>query len=137
MNSELIVTNNILINAPVEIVWDILTNPSQTKKYMYGSETVSDWEVGSELLWKGTWEGKEMVFVKGIIKAIEPGKHLAYTTIDPNSTTVEDKPENHLIVTYNLAKLEKGALLAVTQGDYAIAVDGQKRYDDAIAAGGW
>ncbi|MBC7554326.1 MAG: SRPBCC domain-containing protein, partial [Taibaiella sp.] len=79
----------------------------------------------------------EMVFVKGIIKAIETGKYLAYTTIDPNNTTIEDKPENHLYVAYNLVKVENGTLLTVTQGDYAIAVDGQKRYDDAIAAGGW
>jgi len=37
------------------MVWDALTNPSMTKQYMFGCETVSDWETGSELLWQGEY----------------------------------------------------------------------------------
>src|SRR5881227_3883691 len=100
---ELFVKNNITINATASKVWDALTNPEQTKKYMFGCETVSDWKVGSPLLWKGNYEGKEMIFVKGKIVAIDQGKFLAYTTIDPNSS-IEDIPENYLTVTYGLAE---------------------------------
>jgi uncharacterized protein YndB with AHSA1/START domain len=81
MAEPLIIKNSITINAPAATVWDALVNPEQTKQYMFGCETVSDWKPGSELLWKGTYEGKEMVFVKGEIIAIQPEKFLEYTTL--------------------------------------------------------
>jgi uncharacterized protein YndB with AHSA1/START domain len=137
MTQPLIVKNTIVINAPVSIVWDALVNPEQTKKYMFGCETVSDWKVGSPLLWKGLHEGKEMVFVKGHIVDIQPEKFLAYTTIDPNST-IDDVSENYLTVTYSLS-FEKGkTTLTVTQGDYATVAEGERRYKEAFNNGeGW
>ena len=65
---NLFVKNTITINASANKVWDALLNPEQTKKYMFGCETVSDWKVGSTLLWRADYEGKQMVFVKLIIK---------------------------------------------------------------------
>src|ERR1044071_1985660 len=109
-----IVKNNITINGTAAKVWDALTNPEQTKKYMFGCETVSDWKQGSPLLWKGTHEGKEMVFVKGDIIDIKPGKFLAYTTIDPNSA-IDDSSENYLQVTYDLSSSNGQTILTVTQ----------------------
>ena len=102
MSTPLIVKSSVAINAIPERVWDALINPEQTKKYMFGCETVSDWKPGSALLWKGNYEGKEMVFVKGNIVNIEPEKLLAYTTMDPNSE-IPDIPENYLTVTYTLS----------------------------------
>src|SRR6185369_1404862 len=100
MNKPLIVKNTITIKAPKSKVWDALVNPEQTRKYMFGCETVSDWKKGSSLLWRGEYEGKEMIFVKGEIVDIKPVKHLAYTTIDPNSS-IDDNAENYLTVTYD------------------------------------
>ena len=138
MDKQLIVKNSIAINAPASKVWDALTNPEQTKKYMFGCETISDWKPGSPLLWRGEYEGTEMVFVKGNIVSIEPGKFLAYTTIDPNSTTVEDIPENYLTVTYDLREQDGQTTLNVTQGDYSKVADGEKRYQDTYNNGeGW
>lgn len=138
MDQPLQVTNTIIINAPKSKVWDALVNPEQTKKYMFGCETVSDWRKGSSLLWKGSYEGKEMIFVKGHIVDIEPEKLLVYTTIDPNST-IEDKPENYLTVTYSLSEEEDGkTLFTVTQGDYSKVADGERRYQEAYNEGeGW
>lgn len=137
MAKPLIVKNSIAINAPTSKVWDALINPEQTKKYMFGCETVSDWKIGSPLLWKGSYEGKEMVFVKGNIVDIKPEKFLAYTTIDPNST-IDDVSENYLTVTYDLS-VEKGqTILTVTQGDYATVAEGARRYNEAFNGGeGW
>ena len=137
MAKELIVKNEITINASALKVWDALTNPAQTKKYMFGCEAISDWKPGSPLLWKGVWEGKEMVFVKGTIVKIEPGKFLAYTTIDPNST-IEDIPENYLTVTYSLSEKNGQTIFTVTQGNYATVAEGEKRYKEAYNNGeGW
>jgi uncharacterized protein YndB with AHSA1/START domain len=136
MGEKLIVENSISIKSPAIRVWDALVNPAQTKKYMFGCEALSDWKPGSPLLWKGSYEGNEMVFVKGIIKEIKPGKFLAYTAIDPNSG-IEDKPENYLTVTYELAEGNGQTLLTVTQGDYSQVGDGEKRYQHTLAGGGW
>ncbi|HEY4150536.1 MAG TPA: SRPBCC domain-containing protein [Chitinophagaceae bacterium] len=136
MSQPLIVKNSISINAPAEKVWDALVNPEQTKKYMFGCEATSDWKPGSPLLWKAIYEGKEMVFVKGIIKDIQPGKFLAYTTIDPNSG-IADIPENYLTVTYSLATENGHTVLTATQGDYSKVGDGEKRYNETVGGGGW
>ncbi len=133
----LFVKNTIAINAPASKVWDTLTNPEQTRKYMFGCETVSDWKQGSSLEWKGNHEGKEMVFVKGSITDIIPEILLAYTVIDPNSS-IEDIPENYLTVTYDLKEQDKETILTVTQGDYSKVADSEKRYNEAYNNGeGW
>ena len=138
MSQPLFVKNTITINAPIAKVWDALVNPEQTKKYMFGCETVSDWKIGSPLLWKGIYEGKEMVFVKGNIVDIQPGKLLAYTTIDPNNPAIPDIPENYLTVTYDLTTENNLTVLKVTQGDYSKVAEGEKRYTEAYNLGeGW
>lgn len=98
---SLFIENSITINAPQSKVWHSLVNPEQTKSTCLAGEAVSDWRIGSPLLWKGLYEGKEMIFVKGSVVEIKPERFLAYTVIDPNST-IEDIPENYLTVTYEL-----------------------------------
>lgn len=133
----LIVKSIITIDAPASKVWDALINPEKTKVYMFGCETVSDWKVGSPLLWKGSYEGQDMVFVKGDILAIEPEKLLTYTTIDPNSS-IDDVSENYLQVTYLLTPENDKTVLTVTQGDYNTVANGEKRYAEAYNNGeGW
>jgi uncharacterized protein YndB with AHSA1/START domain len=137
MSQPLFVKNVITINAPADTVWDALVNPAQTKKYMFGCETISDWKPGSSLEWKGEYEGKEMVFVKGHIIEIKPGKFLSYTTIDPHSG-IDDTSENYLTVTYELAPENGHTVLTVTQGDYAKVAEGERRYQEAWNNGeGW
>lgn len=134
---ELFIKNTISINAPTAKVWNILTNPEMTKIYMFGCEAISEWKVGAELLWKGIFEGKEMVFVKGHIVSIEPTKKLIYTTFDPNSV-IADIPENYLNVTYLLSEENGVTTFTVTQGDYKKVADGEKRYKEGSNNGeGW
>jgi uncharacterized protein YndB with AHSA1/START domain len=138
MIEPLIVRNNISIKAPSAKVWDALVNPAQTKKYMFGCEALSDWKEGDQLLWQGQHEGKDMVYVKGEIVRIVPGKFLAYTTIDPNNTSIADLPENYVVVTYSLTEKDGGTLLEVTQGDFSMVADGEKRYKETYNNGeGW
>ena len=137
MPNPLVIKNSITINAPADKVWDALTNPEQTKKYMFGCETVSDWKPGSPLLWKGVYEGKEIVYVKGIVVEIRPGKFLSYTTFDPHSAIL-DIPENYLTVTYDLSVANDQTTLTVTQGDYATVAEGERRYAESLNGGeGW
>jgi len=137
MEQPLIVKNTIQINAPIGRVWDALVNPEMTKIYMFGCEAVSDWKPGSPLLWKGQYEGKEMVFVKGYVVAIDPPNRLIYTVIDPNST-IEDIPENYLNVTYQLEEGGGKTNLTILQDGFEGAANGQERYKDVYNEGkGW
>lgn len=137
MNNPLVIKNTIEILAPAAKVWDALVNPAQTKKYMFGCETVSEWKKGSELLWSAEDEGKEIVFVKGTILDIQPGKFLAYTTFDPNSS-IDDTSENYLTVTYALAENNGQTTFTVTQGDYSKVAEGERRYNESYNKGeGW
>jgi uncharacterized protein YndB with AHSA1/START domain len=132
-----LIENHIRINAPLARVWDVLVNPEQTRKYMFGCETVSDWKAGSELLWQMEYEGKTIVPVRGKIVEIDPERFLAYTTFDPNSA-MEDIPENYLTVTYTLSEEQGQTLLEVTQGDYSRVADGERRYRESYNNGeGW
>jgi len=135
--TKLVVKSEIVINAPAAKVWDALTKPEQTKKYMFGCETVSDWKAGSELLWRGSYEGKEMVFVKGRILEIKSPSLLKYTVIDPNAS-YPDIPENHLNVTYELNAQGNQTKLVVIQDGFEGAAEGEKRYKDTYNNGeGW
>ena len=135
---ERIIKNSIRIQAPAARVWQVLVNPEETRKYMFGCETVSDWQPGGDLLWNLQHEGKEFTAVKGRIVQIDPGHHLAYTVIDPNNPAVADIPENYLTVTYDLSEQNGETELIVTQGDYSKVADGERRYNEAYNNGeGW
>lgn len=137
MPNPMIVRSDIQIDAPASKVWQVLTHPEETKKYMFGCAALSDWKPGSTLDWKGVFNGVEITAVKGKIVDIQPGKFLAYTTIDPNNPAMPDLPENYLTVTYSLAEKNGHTHLEVTQGDYATVADGDNRYADTVKGGGW
>lgn len=132
---ELFVNAVVTIHAPVSKVWDALVNPTITRQYMFGCDVVSDWKIGSPVLWKGIADGKEMIFVKGYLLKLEPEKLLQFTAIDPNSD-IEDIPANYLTVTYELKSSGSQTELHVSQGDYSKVAQGQKRYEDT-KNGGW
>ena len=134
MGQTLTVKKEIQLNADMTKVWEVLTQPGWTKKYMFGCEVESDWIAGSPILWKGTVDGKKIVYVKGTIVSIETGRLLQYTTFDPNSG-MEDVPANYTTVTYSLVPEHGHTILSVSQGDYSKVADGQKRYEETLK--GW
>ena len=137
MNQPLIVKNEITIHAPAARVWNALTNPAETKKYMFGCEALSDWKEGSPLIWKGNFNGVELVAVKGTILKIRPGSYLEYTVIDPNNPKIPDLPENYLTVTCELIEQNGITTLTTTQGDYSTVAEGADRYKHTVDGGGW
>lgn len=137
MQQPLIVENTITIHAPAAKVWDLLVNPQQTKKYMFGCEAVSGWQPGDPLEWRMDYEGRDYVAVKGHIVSIEPHKSLVYTVFDPNAA-MEDVPDNYLTVTYGLEEKDGQTVLTVTQGGFEKAAEGERRYKETYNNGeGW
>lgn len=131
------VENTIVINAPASRVWEVLTDPAETAKYMFGCKATSDWKAGSELTWPGTYEGKEMVFVTGHVLEIDAPRLLVYSVIDPNAAYPKT-PENHLKVKYALTESNGATQLTVSQYGFEEAADGEKRYTEIYNKGeGW
>lgn len=137
MNGPLIISNTAQINASRAKIWNALVNPEETKKYMFGCEALSDWEIGSPLLWQGSHDGNPMVFVKGTVLDIELENYLAYTTIDPNDHSLADVPENYLTVTYTITTEDDKTILTITQGDYSKVGNGENRFQESFDGGGW
>ena len=134
---KLIVKNSIDLNASADKVWNALTNPEQTKKYMFGCEAISDWKEGSSLIWKGVFNGQEIIPVKGSILNIVPNKLLKYSVIDPNAA-YPDIPENYLNVIYELSGKNNQTTLTVTQDGFETAAEGEKRFNETYNNGvGW
>lgn len=127
---ELKIKKSITLNADVTKVWEALTKPEMTKKYMSGTEVVSDWKVGSPILWKGTLQGEGKILVKGSIEKIEARKLLQFTTFDLNAK-YSDVPSNYVQATYELTPKLGKTVLSITQGDYSRVEDGNKRFNDA------
>jgi len=99
------------IKASAEKVWQTLTSPTLIKQYMYNADTESDWKVGSPIVFTVKTEDGDWV-ERGEITELVPLKKLSYTDL---SMDLEDKPENYLLVTYELQKQGGLTVLAVTQ----------------------
>ena len=66
------------IHAPVSKIWQALVNPEIIKQYLFNTDVISDWKVGSPIMYRGEWQGKPFED-KGEILAIEPEKTLKST----------------------------------------------------------
>ena len=107
----------ITINAPPAKVWEALTQPALIKQYLFGTDVITDWRVGSPITYKGQWQGKSYED-KGKILQIEPGK-LLVSTFWSSLSGVPDVPENYKTVRYELAPVGNGTKLTIIQDNNA------------------
>jgi uncharacterized protein YndB with AHSA1/START domain len=103
----------ITIEAPVEAVWQALTDPALVKQYLHGTNMETDWKVGSPITWKGEWKGKSYED-KGTVLEFEPNKRLKNTHWSPMGGS-EDQPENYHTVTYELTEQDGRTTLTLKQ----------------------
>jgi uncharacterized protein YndB with AHSA1/START domain len=118
MSNTLMATSSMTINVPAEKVWEALTTPEMIKQYLFGTTAVSDWKVGSPLIYRGEWQGKQYED-KGTILRMEENK-LFEATYWSSMSGKEDLPENYNKVTYELEDLgEDQTKLTITQDNVA------------------
>jgi len=113
MKTDIIGRTSIIINAPIAKVWGALTTPELIKEYLFGTNTKTDWKVGSPITFEGEYEGKKYQD-KGTIKEFEPNKRLKYSYWSSMSG-IEDKPENYVDVTYEVKEKDGKTELTITQ----------------------
>lgn len=103
MNRNLKVSKSIEFNSNAEKVWDALTNPEKIKVYLFGTETITDWKIGSPIIFQGEYE-EHKYKDKGNVLENRENEILKYDYWSGFSG-LEDKPENYSIVTYQIENL--------------------------------
>ena len=116
MQNHHVTTYSTVVNAPIEKVWDALTNPAIVKQYFFGTNLITDWKVGSPMYFRGEWEGKAYED-KGVVLEYTPEKSLAYSYLSSWSN-MPDLPENYLKVSYAVKPVEGGTEITITQSNY-------------------
>ena len=113
MNKELVVKKEIEINADVSKVWNALINPESIKQYLFGTDALSEWKIGSTIIFRVDSEGN-IYENKRLISKLITNKVLQYAFWSLLSG-LEDKPENYANITYELMDKGEYTLLSVTQ----------------------
>ena len=103
MRHDLIVSRSVIINAGIDQVWEALTNPEIIKQYLFGTETITDWKAGSEIIFQGEYQGSKYKDRGYILKNI-PNTLLSYSYWSGFSG-MEDNSENYSTVTYTIKNL--------------------------------
>ena len=92
-----IIQKTVVINAPVEKVWRVFTDPLVTRQM--GGEYVTSWKAGDPIGWKGS---NGSIRTKGVIIQIEDKQLIKHDLFDLA------KPENVLsLITYRFRNREE------------------------------
>jgi uncharacterized protein YndB with AHSA1/START domain len=119
------------VDASAETVWQWLTDPELIARYLHGTRIETDWRVGSSVVWRGEWQGREYED-KGEVLAFETGRRLTTSHWSP-LTGEPDLPENYHHVTYELSPLTDGTTrVTLTHGNSP-----SQEAADAMIENGW
>ncbi len=108
---------------------------------MFGCEAISDWKVGSPLIWKGNFNGVELIAVRGDHKRrsnLKPMPRINGDRPQPSPRT-PDLPENYLTVTCELSEKD-GVYAAPSPPPRVTTIPSAKRPDRfkySVDGGGW
>ncbi len=124
LHAPLLVTRQILINASVARVWELLTLPTYIKQWDELPEGF-----GEEPLTLGrtiAWEGHATLTVT----AFDPEKLLRMSLYV--ATWAQPSSAYDIAYTYTLTAQDDGTLLTITVGDFAPLANGQEYYDASV-----
>lgn len=117
MQADFIAKASIEVQAPASKVWEALTKPELIQQYLFGTQVVTDWQVGSPITYQGVWQGKPYED-KGKVLQVEPGK-LLVSTFWSSLSGDADIPENYKTVRYELSPTGGGTTLTIIQDNNA------------------
>ena len=113
--------STILLKATKEKVWQALTKPELVKAWLFNSDMITTWEVGSRIIFKTVWEGG--VFEQwGKILEVKPNEFIKYSLFAPRPD-LQDEPGNYFITTYVLTgELEQTKLEFIQEDNRSGAI---------------
>lgn len=94
------VSVGIEVEAPVERVWQALTDPAIVQQYFFGTRLETTWEPGTPITWSGEYEGRAYADHGEVVEVVPP-ERLVVTHFSP-VTGQPDVPENYHRQTYRL-----------------------------------
>lgn len=106
MNKTLSTTLKAEFPISAELLWEVLTQSTYTKAYMFNCSVESTWIKGSPIIWQGEYQGYK-AFQKGEIIATTPNAKIKYSTFDPNFG-LADEAKNYIHVTYLIKEHKNG-----------------------------
>ena len=107
--------STIIIKAPIQKVWDIITNPEAVKQWQFGSDLTTDWKIGNDIKYSTVWEG--VTYLQwGKVLDIKQNELVKYSLFAPRPD-LEDKPENYFIMSYVLTASNGQTKLEIIQED--------------------
>ena len=104
------------ISADKSKVWEALTDPVLIKQYLLGAEVISDWKVGSKIIYSGIFNGIEFKD-EGKINILDFERQFQYSYWSANHGT-ENILENQVTISYFITPIDTGVKLGVTQTNY-------------------
>ena len=117
MAIDKILNKTVLIKATPAQVWEALTNPELIKQWLFDTNVISDWNVGSPILFTGNWQGTDYKD-KGTILQFEKEKVFQYNYWSGFSG-LPDSIEYYSIITFTLEPTPNGTQLTLTQSNFA------------------
>ena len=114
------------IDAPVPIIWELLTDPDKIKQWSSVKVDFNNDDIlalGSEFDWK---DGKGQSYAKGTVIEFEPEKYIR-TSVHFNNWETQADPDA-LTDIYSIFQKNGKIILTHTYGDFASVPDGQSLY---------
>ena len=116
-----------------KIVWEALTLPEHTQKYMYHCQLHTTGVLGSTAVWKAqTKNGAWVDHIKAKVLVFDVGKQLAFEIF--HEATDRFGPAVSELHFY-LESIKEGTRIFIKQGDFSIIENGAERY--ASCQQGW
>jgi uncharacterized protein YndB with AHSA1/START domain len=103
------------ILAPARKVWLALTVPDLVRQWQYGSHLSTTWEPGTPIVFRNEWDG-QVFEQKGTVIEFTPVSRLKYSLFVPRPD-LQDIPEHHFFMTYELTESDEATSLLVRQED--------------------
>jgi uncharacterized protein YndB with AHSA1/START domain len=107
--------STVKILAPAQKVWLALTSPDLVKRWQYGSDLLTTWEVGTSIVFRNEWNG-QVFEQRGTVLEFSPTSRLKYSLFFPRPD-LQDIPENCFLMTYELIESDGTTSLLVRQED--------------------
>lgn len=129
------IEREVRIDAPVETVWSIVTEPEQIARWFANSAEV-DLRPGGDLL----FEFDSGIPGKGTVEKVEPPRLFSFRWISPEPGRDMEAAQGHYTtVVFTLEPQGEGTLLRVAESGFA-ALEGTAEENAALAerhTGGW
>lgn len=110
------IQKQISIDVPPSVLFDALTNSDKIVQYYPLKEVRSTWEVGSEIILKGS-NGDRDFTDYGTIEILLPNEKVQYRYWSDNHGTVR-VPENYLTICYTLHEAYRKTILEVEHKNF-------------------